>query len=139
MEVWTSVPDFEGLYEVSNEGKVRSLTSRYFGRVLKRYLKDGYWCVRLWKKGKARHVRVHRILADRFVPNPKGKTKVVFLDGNKLNCELPNLLWATTSEMGRIGKTYAIWNQLIERLGNIRISDPCLMKVLNREFLITRI
>ena len=111
MEVWKSVPGYEGLYEASNTGEVRSLdhyahteirfnTSRLIkGRVLRPRIKpNGYYHVDLCKNGTITNFPVHRIVASAFIPNPEGLKVVNHIDGNKLNNNVSNLEWVTYQE-----------------------------------------
>lgn len=104
-EIWKPVVGYEGLYEVSNTGKVRSLERittvgrRGIGKELKQYLLPcGYLDVSLSNSGKIKHKRVHRLVADAFCENPDGKGEVNHKDGNKQNNSACNLEWCTNSE-----------------------------------------
>lgn len=105
-EIWKSVIGFEGTYEVSNLGRVRSLgmyakgpcgSKRYIkGKMLKANVgKIGYKRVCLagknWKN-------VHRLVAEAFLPNPCKNKEVNHIDGNKTNNAVWNLEWVTHSE-----------------------------------------
>ena len=109
MEEWRDVEGFEGLYQVSNKGKVRSLdrtvtTSRYGkplsmtkrGKVLKTITdRRGYIGVQLSKEGKPYTFKVHRLVARAFLPNAEGLQEVNHIDGNKRNNDIQNLEWCT--------------------------------------------
>lgn len=107
-EVWRPVSGYEGRYEVSINGDVRSLerqkknrggTQRIPLRDMKqRYNHKGYKVVHLSKDGTNAWVLVHRIVALAFVPNPHGKPQVNHIDGNKTNNSASNLEWVTNSE-----------------------------------------
>jgi len=110
MQIWKSVVGFEGLYEVSDHGDLRTIervykTGRYFvERVLPskkmslRVTKDGYLNVGL-RVDKKRFFRgVHRLVAMAFHPNPENKPQVNHKDGDKKNNHVDNLEWATASE-----------------------------------------
>lgn len=101
-EVWKDVPDFEGHYQISNFGRVRSiLTSQgtYRERLRKTYLdRNGYENVDLWKLNKQYKQLVHRLVAKAFIPNPENKPTVNHIDGIKHNNVLSNLEWVTQSE-----------------------------------------
>lgn len=101
-EIWKDVLDFEGHYQVSNLGNVRSIrTSQgtYRERLKKTYLdRNGYENVDLWKHNKSYKKLVHRLVAQAFIANPENKETVNHLDGVKNNNLLTNLEWATQSE-----------------------------------------
>lgn len=94
-EEWRPVKGYEGLYEVSNTGKVRSL---YFGKT--RILSpcknsQGYLQAVLCKDKVPKGLRVHRLVASAFIPNPNNKPEVNHIDGNKANNNVDNLEWCT--------------------------------------------
>lgn len=101
MEIWKKVKDYEGLYEVSNLGRVRSLPRNGTipePRIMKIGKdKDGYGVVTL-RNTKRCTKRVHRLIANAFLPNPYNKPQINHKDGNKLNNIIDNLEWATGSE-----------------------------------------
>lgn len=105
-EEWKDIKDFENLYQVSNYGRVKSLVkiSKINGRVYptiimtchtntKKYLE-----VELCKNGKPHRFRIHRLVAETFIPNPENKPQVNHEDTNKQNNRVDNLSWNTNSE-----------------------------------------
>jgi hypothetical protein len=110
-ERWLPVPDYEGLYEVSNWGRVRSLARpRTPGKILVQHLRrDGYLVVSLCKNGHPKTIAVHRIVANAFIgPCPPAKD-VDHINGDRLDCTVPNLRYLTRREnqhemRKRIGK-----------------------------------
>ncbi len=95
MEIWHDIEGYEGLYQVSNKGRVKSL---YNGseRILK--LHDdgrGYLKAHLTKENTSKHIRVHRLVANAFIPNPENKPQVNHKDENKKNNCVENLEWIT--------------------------------------------
>ena len=58
----------------------------------------GYLRVHLYKDGKRKHKKVHRLVANAFIPNPEGKPQVNHIDGNKQNNSITNLEWVTDAE-----------------------------------------
>lgn len=99
-EVWLPVIGYEGLYEVSSLGRVKSLPGgRRLGKVLKQANKTlNYKCVTLCRDGVSNTQFVHRIVAEVFISNPQGKKTVNHLDGNPENNQVTNLEWATQGE-----------------------------------------
>lgn len=104
-EQWKAVPDYEGIYEVSDQGRVRSLNRldnlgrKWRGRPMKRIRRDdGYVSATLWKHGVQASHLVHRLVLTTFVgPCPDGHESR-HLDGDKANNHLTNLQWGTPSQ-----------------------------------------
>ena len=103
-EVWKDVVGYDGAYQVSNFGRVRSFKNGKRGltdtpRIMKlchdRY---GYPVVYLFRDKKDKCVRVHQIEAIAFLPNPENKEFVDHLDCDKKNNRLDNLRWVTRKE-----------------------------------------
>ncbi len=108
-EVWKPIEGYEGLYEVSNLGRVKSLeklierpAGNNFIRsefVMKTWAKDaGYPTVSLTKDKKRKLHMVHRLVAEAFIPNPDNKEEVNHKDYNKKNNNVSNLEWMTRKE-----------------------------------------
>ena len=100
LEEWKPVCGYEGFYEVSTEGRVRSLPrATTNGGILKPiYSKDGYASVHLSREGHDKIKRINRLVAEAFIPNQENKPEVNHLNGIRDDNRLCNLEWATTSE-----------------------------------------
>ncbi len=115
-EIWKDIKGWEGLYQVSNLGRVKRLADKF-------YVKDPYWNREYYKTinekiikqhvgnlgymelqltnphtKKVIMIRTHILIAQAFVPNPENKTVVNHIDGNKLNNSVKNLEWVTNYE-----------------------------------------
>lgn len=96
IETWLPVAGYEGLYEVSTEGNVRSLLT---GKILQAgYSGKRVPSVCLSKNGKQTTKAVHRLVAKAFLPNPHNKPQINHIDGNRDNRSVTNLEWATQHE-----------------------------------------
>ena len=114
------VKGYEGQYAVTSCGKVWSYKSQKF---LKPWMNQGgYLLVTLSKGGKTKNHRIHRLVAEAYIPNPEEKPQVNHLDENKQNNSINNLEWATSEENNKYGT----------RLQRIRKKIYCVE--LDREF-----
>lgn len=95
MEIWKDIKDYEGLYQVSSYGRVRSLGNggtHKTSRILKSAKNTwGYLRVQLWKNGKGKSCFVHRLVAETFLPNPLNLPQVNHKDENPSNNNVSNL------------------------------------------------
>lgn len=107
-EIWKDVKDFEGLYQVSNLGRVKSLprfvrsknnSKRHIcGKILKPSLtSSGYYNFDLRRNQSHKYCLAHRLVAEAFIPNPNNYFIVNHIDGNKFNNCVENLEWCTQS------------------------------------------
>lgn len=99
-EIWKPIKGFEGLYEISSRGRLKSYKKTPKGQILKLHNKKGdYFKVSLQGKGKHnRSVSVHRLVAEHFLPNPHNLPQVNHIDGNKQNNMADNLEWCTPTQ-----------------------------------------
>lgn len=98
-EVWKPIPYYEGLYEVSNLGRVKSLNYNRTGKpqvMSQRIDKGGYCYIKLFNKNhQQKFEKVHRLVALAFIPNPNGYPCVNHKDEIKTNNSVNNLEWCT--------------------------------------------
>lgn len=118
-EEWKDIKDFEGLYQVSNYGRIKSLMkiSKTNGRIyptiiLKCHVNTKkYLDVDLCKNGKSKRYRIHRLVANSFLHNENDYPQVNHIDGNKSNNTLSNLEWCDNS----MNQKHAFLNNLNHR------------------------
>lgn len=97
-EIWKPIPNYEGIYEVSNLGNFRKLLKGgYFPMKVTRNC-YGYYIIGLRKNKKVRQFRVARLVAQTFIPNPTNKPYVDHIDTDKSNNNVTNLRWTTPKE-----------------------------------------
>ena len=137
-EIWKPVSGFDGYYEVSNLGNVKSIDRyiidsrgrrRFFkGQVLKtRHSHNGYVLCNLKKDGNNYNVRVNRLVAKAFVENPENYDEVNHIDFNKDNNKATNLEWC--SNKYNINYTYK--NDKSKSQKHVQKIDPITMEVLD--------
>lgn len=111
MEKWKDVVGYEGSYQVSNLGRVKSV-ERYRDnhgkpQIIHEKIKNtrmknsGYLITDLYKNNKQKTVMIHRVVASAFLPVEEGKETVNHKDGNKLNNNVENLEWSSFSEQNK--------------------------------------
>ena len=144
MKEWRNIPGFDGAYQVSDCGEIRS-TDRMVSMIMKgkscqsfrpghtiipSKTKCGYLDVVLYKDGKGHHCLVHRIVAAVFIPNPMGLPQVNHIDENKENNAASNLEWCTAKENSswgtrpqrlqtKVGK-YNMFGELLDEFDSVR-------------------
>lgn len=130
IEIWKDIPEYEGYYQVSNLGNVRSLdrirethpsAKKQFKVFKKGFLltpdltHGGYLRFSLSKDKKTKKFSSHRLVAQAFIPNPENKEQVNHKDGNKLNNSIDNLEWCTGSENIRHAYKNGLQSQVGEK------------------------
>ena len=135
-EQWKPIQEFNGEYEVSNLGRVRSM-KRYYGvvgRIMPQTIqRKGYYAVTFHMNNKAYCRKVHRLVIEAFTQNPDSLPCINHIDGNKLNNHIDNLEWCTYQQnmqhAVRTGLTHPHqWTdderkQISERNKGQRVSD----------------
>lgn len=105
MEEWRDIKGYEGLYQISNEGRVKSLkritrnNHTVDSKIRKPKIdKDGYCCVSLWIDGISKEHFIHRLVAQAFIPNPENKPCIDHINCVRSDNRLENLRWVTHKE-----------------------------------------
>ena len=140
IEEWRDIKGYEGSYMVSNLGRIKSLVgwngyeyikrdkilNPYKQKVGQEYYRS---VVKLHKNGKKKDKKVHRLVADAFIPNPENKPNINHKDGNPLNNIVSNLEWCSQQE----NITHAIETGLTVRTINT-IDRDTMVKFLNNNY-----
>lgn len=107
-EIWKDITGYEGLYQVSNLGRVKSLGNKETVKNdhLLKFInhKCGYLQVNLCKNGKSKKFLVHRLVANNFILNPNNYSQVHHIDENKQNNCISNLLWCNNEYNNQYSK-----------------------------------
>lgn len=131
-EQWKPIKDYEGMYEVSDRGRVKALERvKWNGKGYQKLneiilslgvTKKGYLVATLSKNGVHKTFRVHRLVADAFVPNDLCKEQVNHIDGDKKNNSAKNLEWVNNSENQNhaikrgLRKSFKVDKEVLEKL-----------------------
>jgi len=139
-EIWKWIDGYEDMYQISNLGRVRSVDrfvycevspnklQHIFGKVLKiRTDKKGYSVVYLSKDGKQKVGKIHRLVANAFIPNPLNLPQVNHIDGSKSNNHVENLEWCTNSYNQKHAWEHGLQPSYEESNGRGRPAQPVAM------------
>lgn len=100
IEIWKDIEGYEGLYQISNLGNVKSLNYNHTGlekRLKPQKSNKGYLRIELCKNGKKKKFSIHELVADTFIENPNNLPCVNHKDENKINNNVENLEHCTYS------------------------------------------
>ena len=131
IEEWRDIRGYEGLYQISNTGLVKSLHSTKTIILVEYKDRDGYSLVGLHKGGSQTTFRVHRLVATHFIPNVNNKPTVNHIDGNKSNNSLTNLNWMTDREQYIHAKSTGLRNDVGESNPSARLNDISVKEIVN--------
>lgn len=97
-EIWKDIEGYEGLYQVSNYERIKSIAINGQIRILKPGISLGYKMVVLQSEGYKKTIAVHRLVALSFVPNTENRKHINHINRNKLDCRPVNLEWCNHRE-----------------------------------------
>ena len=128
MEFWKNIEGFEGYYQISRHGEVKSLNYNNTGKphILKQRInKRGYCYVNLCRNGCYKSYMIHRLVAQAFIPNPYNLPQVNHKDENKTNNVWTNLEWVDNKTNSNYGsRNKRISDSLLRRQGsNLRLRE----------------
>jgi hypothetical protein len=137
VEVWKDVEGYEGSYQVSSFGRIKSLARTRLGKnnsivnlqekiMSQKTSKSGYKNIGFHSSGK-KFFSVHRLVALAFIPKVEGKDTVNHIDGKKQNNNISNLEWCDHKEQ----MIHAVENNLLEKRGSPKFSKKLKMQVLD--------
>lgn len=107
IEIWKPVIGYEGIYEISNIGRVKSLQRQKYknpthiipGKIRPLQLhSNGYYSIMLCKNGITKRVHIHRLVASAFIPNPAGHSTVNHINYDRKDSRVENLEWCSQQQ-----------------------------------------
>lgn len=128
-EIWRDIKDYEGLYQVSNFGSVKSLNYNHTGKekiLSTGKVSGGYLSVQLYKNGKGKMYSVHRLVAQAFIPNPLNLPQVNHKDENPSNNHVDNLEWCDQKYNNNYGTRLQKVSDIFKGKNNTVHSKPVL-------------
>lgn len=131
-EVWKDILGYEGLYQISDKGRVKSL---WFGKeLILKPLKDGwgYLFIYLCKNRERKMCKIHRLVSKAFIPNPQNLPQVNHKDEDKTNNSVQNLEWCSVKYNNNFGTRT---QRQAEKMINGKLSKPVLQYTLDGELI----
>lgn len=106
MEEWKDIEGYEGLYQVSSQGRIKSLDRNTTNGKIRKFQtsKSGYLSVTLSKNGVVKRQSVHRLVAEAFIPNPNNLPQINHKNEDKTNNSIENLEWCDSTYNNNYGK-----------------------------------
>lgn len=129
-EIWKDIIGYEGIYKISNTGKIKNK----YGFILANRMKSTkYYGLILYKNNKIKNVYVHRLIAIHFIPNPENKKCVNHINGIKSDYRIENLEWCTYKENSEHAKKNNLLKPATEfQLPQTKISNKQVFEIRKR-------
>jgi hypothetical protein len=140
MIIWKPVLGFEGFYEVSQEGQIRSIARQHpkikrwmGGGIVKPILGSrGYFVINLTKTGVRKQLFLHKIVLEAFIGLRPIGYESCHNDGNPLNCRIENLRWDTKSNNHQDKKKHGTW-QVGEKANNVKLTNLIVLEIRSKK------
>lgn len=141
-EIWKDIEDYEGIYQISNLGRVKSLQrnikhwrggiSILKERIIMPDIAIGYQRIELRKNNIGTNKLVHRLIASAFIPNPENKPYINHINGIKTDNRIENLEWCSQLEnMRHAHKTGLIKHEIGEKNPLSKLTDKDILYIRN--------
>jgi hypothetical protein len=140
MIIWKPVLGFEGFYEVSQEGQIRSIARQHpkikrwmGGGIVKPILGSrGYFVINLTKTGVRKQLFLHKIVLEAFIGLRPIGYEACHNDGNPINCRIENLRWDTKSNNHQDKKKHGTW-QVGEKANNVKLTNLIVLEIRSKK------
>lgn len=131
-EIWKTIKGYENYYQISNQGRVKSVT-RFVNdnngvvllksKILNPMINEkGYLRIGLSKNNQRKYKRIHRLVAEAFIPNPDNKPQINHKNGIKTDNRVSNLDWVSISE--NVKHSYHVLHRKKSMLGKFGVDNP---------------
>ena len=119
-KLWKDIPDFEGMYQISNYGEVRSLRRKKIKIISTSYKSNAIPFINLWYLGKKQCCAIDKLVATLFIPNPKKFIHIKHKDGNLSNNRVDNLEWTNVHHLAKPTLQFTLKGKLVRKFPSAR-------------------
>lgn len=129
-EIWKDIAGYDGLYQVSNMGNIKSLRGKK-QTILKNIVSMGYCQTNLCKNSKCNTIRIHRLVAQAFIINKYNKPFINHINGDKSDNRAENLEWCTHNENVQHAYKLGLNKNYCENHYNAKLTNNDVIEILN--------